>query len=73
VNVYKMSDSGIITLKKYEMVRNIESDKCRNRNDRDEGMNKLLGELSIEGLTADCFQKKIRRCKQSTVSNRIRL
>jgi hypothetical protein len=37
---------------------NVESDTYRKRNEREEGMTKLLEELRIEGLTADCVPRK---------------
>jgi hypothetical protein len=59
VNVYKINAKWNNDVIKYEMLRNIASDNCHNRNARDERMNKLFGVLSIEG--ADCCLKKIRK------------
>jgi hypothetical protein len=48
---------------KYEILWNIESHRYRYRNARDEGMKKILGEVSTERLTADCVRRKIKMNK----------
>jgi hypothetical protein len=48
---------------KYEVLWNVESDEYRNRNARNERIKKLLEEMCVEGLTADCVRKKIKMIK----------
>jgi hypothetical protein len=68
VNVYEMSDKWsnddilafLDVYKEYEVLWNAESDEYRNRNARNEGIKKLLEEMCVEGLTADCDRKKIK-------------
>jgi hypothetical protein len=59
----------------FEMLWDVESDKYRYRNARHEGMKKLLEEINIEGLTADCVRRKINMIKTvySQEMNRIML
>jgi ribosome recycling factor len=45
------------------MLWNVEIDAYRNRNARNDGIKKLLKELCMQGLTADCVRKKNKKIK----------